>query len=66
MINLEEVRLLVKSIKQQSGTEVPTDSALAALYALEQYRYRTLQSNLQTRIRPPGLGTNIVKAGEVL
>jgi len=56
MINLEEVRLLVNSIKQHSGTEVRTDSALAALYALEQYRYRKLQSNLQPKIPSTGPG----------
>jgi hypothetical protein len=66
MINLEEVRLLVKSIKQHSGTEVPTDSALAALYVLEQYRYRTLQSNLQTRIPPTRTGTKVAKESEFL
>jgi hypothetical protein len=63
MINLEEVRLLVKSIKQHSGTEVPTDSALAALYMLEQYRYRTLQSNLQTRVPSTGPGNKHPESG---
>jgi hypothetical protein len=47
MIKPEEVQLLVQSIKQHSGTEIPTDSALAALYELELYRYRTLASYLQ-------------------
>ena len=53
MIRPEEVHLLVETIKQHSGTEVPTESALAALYALEQYRYGTLQSNLRQRKSRP-------------
>jgi hypothetical protein len=47
VINPDEVQLLVQSIKQHSGTEVPTASALAALYELEHYRYRSLTSRLQ-------------------
>jgi hypothetical protein len=47
MIRSEEVHLLVETIKQHNGIEVPTESALAALYALEQYRYGALQSNVQ-------------------
>ena len=53
MIKPDEVHLLVETIKEHSGTEVPTESALAALYALEQYRYGTLQSNLQQRKSRP-------------
>ena len=66
MINLEEVRLLVKSIKQHSETEVPTHSALAALYVLVQYRHRTLQSNLQTRIRSTWHGNKHREGGRGL
>ena len=40
MIKPEEVHLLVESVTQHSGTNVPPDAALAALYALAQYRYR--------------------------
>jgi len=42
MINLEEVRLLIKSIRQHSGTEVPTDSALAALPVMRFARPRAV------------------------
>ena len=42
MITQREVDILTDAIKKYSGLEVPPDAAVAALYAVADYRFRLI------------------------
>ena len=42
MITQHEVAILTDAIKKQSGLDIPSDAAFAALYAVADYNYRLI------------------------
>ena len=43
MITQHEVAILTDAIKKQSGLDIPSDAAFAALYAVANYNYRLIR-----------------------
>jgi hypothetical protein len=43
MITQREAEILADAIKKQSGLDIPSDAAFAALYAVANYNYRLLR-----------------------
>jgi hypothetical protein len=47
MITQCEVAILTDAIKKQSGLDIPSDAAFAALYAVADYNYRLIPQKLE-------------------